>query len=62
VVDEAGEPVRELRPEDFIVTVDGAARPVSFARFYGPDAAPTDLAETPMTAAAYSRAATKRPR
>ena len=36
VVDEAGNPVRDLRADDFIVKVDGAVRPVSFARFYGP--------------------------
>jgi hypothetical protein len=37
VVDEAVNPVRDLRADDFIVKVDGAVRPVSFARFYGPD-------------------------
>jgi VWFA-related protein len=37
VVDASGQPIRDLRPEDFLVKVDGEARSVSFARFYGPD-------------------------
>jgi VWFA-related protein len=37
VVDASGQPVRGLRPEDFIVKVDGDVRTVSFATFYGPD-------------------------
>ncbi len=48
VVDAAGQPVRDLRPEDFVVKVDGVVRPVSFARFYGPDA--TSKSGTPQTA------------
>jgi VWFA-related protein len=36
VVDADGRPATDLRPEDFTVTVDGAPRPVAFARFYGP--------------------------
>ena len=48
VVDEAGPPVRDLRPEDFIVKVDGVVRPVSFAKFYGPDAAPRPATPAPL--------------
>jgi VWFA-related protein len=37
VMDRGGSPVRDLSAADFIVTVDGKPRQVSFARFYGPD-------------------------
>src|SRR5688572_32062146 len=37
VLDKAGKPVTGLQPEDFVVTIDGAPRRVSFATFYGPD-------------------------
>jgi VWFA-related protein len=36
-VDENGQPVRDLGPDDFSVEIDGKPRRVSFARFYGPD-------------------------
>ena len=36
VLDKAGKPVTGLQPEDFVVTIDGAPRRVSFATFYGP--------------------------
>jgi VWFA-related protein len=39
VVDNAGAPIRDLGASDFLVTVDGQPRPVSFARFYGPKTA-----------------------
>jgi hypothetical protein len=37
MLDKAGKPVTGLQPEDFVVTIDGAPRRVSFATFYGPD-------------------------
>jgi VWFA-related protein len=37
VLDKAGKPVTGLQPEDFVVTIDGTPRRVSFATFYGPD-------------------------
>ncbi len=37
VLDASGEPVRDLGVGDFVVTVDGKPRTVSFARFYGPE-------------------------
>ena len=37
VLDKAGKPVAGLQPDDFVVTIDGAPRRVSFAAFYGPD-------------------------
>ena len=36
VLDKAGKPVTGLQPEDFVVTIDGLPRRVSFATFYGP--------------------------
>jgi VWFA-related protein len=40
IVDKSGQPVPDLKPEDFVVRIDGAPRKVSFATFYGaaPDA------------------------
>jgi VWFA-related protein len=35
-LDDKGQPVRDLRPEDFVVSIDGKPRAVSFAKFYGP--------------------------
>lgn len=54
VVDKDGRPVRDLRPEEFVVTIDGTPRKVASARFYGPDSTPpeskpTDAAPTYAT-------------
>lgn len=38
-LDDKGQPVRDLGAADFVVEVDGKPRTVSFAKFYGPDAA-----------------------
>lgn len=46
VVDNSGQPVRDLGVGDFVVTVDGKPRAVSFARFYGPESNPPVLAAT----------------
>lgn len=49
VMDKAGLPVRGLRPDDFVVTVDGKPRKVTFAQFYGPDDVPPQQgAEAPV--------------
>ena len=37
VVDREGRPLRDLRPDEFTVTLDGAPRRVKFAQFYGVD-------------------------
>ena len=37
VVDQDGRPLRDLRPDEFAVTIDGAPRQVAFAQFYGAD-------------------------
>jgi VWFA-related protein len=36
VADKDGRPVSDLRPDDFVVTIDGSPRQVAFARLYGP--------------------------
>ena len=51
VVDRAGQPVRDLRPADFVVTLDGKPRPVAFARFYGPDDTPRAAVDAPVSMA-----------
>jgi VWFA-related protein len=51
VVDAAGKPVRDLRPEDFVVTLDGQPRRVTFARFYGPDDTPRVATDAPVSVA-----------
>jgi VWFA-related protein len=51
VVDGNGRPVRDLRPEDFVVTVDGSPRRVAFARFYGPDDTPRTGDVQPVSSA-----------
>ena len=38
VVDGSGAPISDLRAGDFLIRIDGQPRPVSFARFYGPEA------------------------
>lgn len=38
VTDKDGRPASDLTADDFVVTIDGTPRRVSFARFYGPDA------------------------
>jgi VWFA-related protein len=60
VVDKSGQPVRDLRAEDFIVKVDGDVRKVSFARFYGPDggASQADAAAKPAPVQASTSFAT----
>jgi VWFA-related protein len=60
VLDADGRPVRDLRAEDFIVRIDGKPRAVSFARFYGPDAAderPQAALQEPASFAANTGAA-----
>ncbi len=58
VVDGDGRPVRDLRPEDFTVTLDGSPRQVTFARFYGPDdVPPQQRAEEPVVVATNTTAA-----
>jgi VWFA-related protein len=49
VMDADGRPVRDLRADDFIVTVDGAPRRVTFAQFYGPDDTPRPVSSGPPT-------------
>src|SRR5262245_8720373 len=59
VVDKSGQPVTDLRPEDFTVRIDGAPRTVSFAKFYGASAADSDApAVAPAAAAAAPSFAT----
>jgi VWFA-related protein len=59
VVDREGRPVRDLRLEDFVVTVDGAPRRVAFAQFYGPDDRPTGAGAAPAVSTATNLAAPK---
>lgn len=58
VIDKGGEPIRDLRPEDFVVKIDGKPRAVTFARFYGPEAGATVNAtpDAPPSFADNSRA------
>lgn len=51
VVDRDGNPVRDLRPEDFMVTLDGQPRRVAFARFYGSEAVAPPSADVPVSVA-----------
>jgi VWFA-related protein len=54
-VDASGQPVRDLKAEDFTVKIDGAVRTVSFAKFYGPDGSTSAPGATsPATAAGFA--------
>ena len=59
VVDDQGHPVRDLRPEDFVVTVDGVPRRVGFAQFYGPDETPRAASGVEPVSTATNLAAPK---
>lgn len=56
VVDRDGNPVRDLRPEDFVVTLDGQPRRVAFARFYGPETLARPMADAPVSVATNTTA------
>ena len=52
VVDKDGRPVRDLTVEDFVVTIDGTPRRVSFAQFIGPGEGPRPAAsDAPVSVA-----------
>ncbi len=61
VVDDRGEPIRDLTPRDFSVTVDGKPRLVEFAQFYrstreATPAAATAAAQAPLPSYAINTA------
>ena len=58
VVDGQGRPVRDLEPEDFVVTVDGALRPVAFAQFYGSDEIPRQSTDVQTVSVATNQSFT----
>ena len=61
VTDKDGRPIRDLRPEDFIVTIDGAPRKVASAKFYGPEDVPPQRSEdVPVFAGTNTTSATGR--
>jgi hypothetical protein len=59
VVDREGRPVGDLRPDDFLVTVDGSPRRVAFAQFYGPDDTPRSTSGGAAVSTATNLAAPK---
>src|SRR6185436_19889392 len=52
VVDRAGRPVVDLRPEDFTLEVDGRKQPVTNAAYFGAKPARVDSSSTLVTSAA----------